>query len=276
MIPIQFLQNFGFIYVPAKIEGNDYGLWIDLGMKEALSLNKGVLDKMKKKPLHAIETRDLKGRHYESFSYRLPEIKVGKARIFNLIVKEENQEFLKNCNAFVAKDQELKEEYDRKISGRIGLEFFLQRGIQALFLDVNQLHAYVMKDIHKFHLPGYDINKMVKIPLEKRNVGLVIEVDLGIGKKKLLFDSGCAKNFFHTPLLREFFGEKARESATFTTPYFKIADFDLGKEEFELREITELCHEFDGILGMPFFHKYAVLLDFQNNVVYIEPTKKTK
>ncbi len=276
-LPIHFSSDFNVAYATVTIEGQTYSLALDLGMDSQLSLNKDVLKKIKEKqPCNSIGYYDVKGNHYVSDSYIIPEIKIGRPRIFNVTIKEENEEYLKNVRFRSPKDEKAQQEFDRTIVGRIGSEMFSIEGPRALFLDLGRSKAFVIKDIDRFHEDGYSIEKMVKIPYEL-NQGFVIEVETDFGKKKFLLDTGLAlNNVIRDSLVDEKFPTQVVDNwKLVTSSKFQFGDKDFGSENFFPFAISPIIEGIDGILGMSFFRKYAVLLDLQKKVAYICPSQTT-
>jgi hypothetical protein len=184
-------------------------------------------------------------------------------------VAEEGVGFRENNRLRGVEDKKIEEEFDRKIVGRIGSEIFFLGGLEALFLDLGHSNFFVISDVSRFHGDGYSIESILKIPYEW-NHGFVIEIETDFGKGKFLLDTGLTFS-----LLRESF-VKGKDSVEaqgdlkrVISSKFQIGGEDFGREAFYSYPLGSSVGAVDGILGMNFFKRYALLLDFKNNVVYI-------
>jgi hypothetical protein len=273
-IPIQFLGVLNTAYTTLEIEGKPYFLDFDLGMMFPVSLKKEVLEKMKKEPWDTISWKDFKGIQYQTPTCIIPRARLGRSRFKNLWTHETSKDFEKNNIFFGEKDSHVAEDlYDSKLSGSLGAELFLMANIPALFLDLGNSRAFMVKNIRRFHEGGYSCENFLKVPLEKKENGLCIQVETDIGKKSFSLDTGSSENLLSASL----FPDKPNLlnpdwCFTFTSSKLIIGDRDFGKEEFRIYDIK--LEGIDGALGMPFFKKYAIFLDFQNNVAYISPSRK--
>jgi hypothetical protein len=267
-IPIHFMGCLDTPSTTIKIEKKSYELIFDLGCGHSCSLDEEVLKNIKKKKLlGSVSWLDLKGRSYETANYLLPKIKWGKATFENIPVKVESKECRRNSLGLDSTEEV--EKYYGKIVGKIGGGLFLMSHVNALFLDLAHSVAFMIEDIRQFHENGYCMQNMTKVPLEKTDAGFSIQVNTGSGEKRFLLDTGASNNGISTSLFPE---EKENHNPSkeflVTAPKFVMGGRDFGPEKFLLYDIgTDL--NIDGILGMSFFKKHAVLIDFANEIVYI-------
>src|SRR5579862_907719 len=94
-IPVTFSES-ELPLVKVEIEGNTYSLLVDLGFNAQLTLQKSILEKIRKKPYGTVQFIDVLGNDYESQKYLIPEIKIGNITFAEVIVEEENDEYNKN------------------------------------------------------------------------------------------------------------------------------------------------------------------------------------
>ncbi len=272
-IPIHFLNYFDTAYATAEIEGQKYCLTFDLGMSFPCDLKKEVLEKLKKQYAGMNNSVDIMGNEYEDPIYFIPKVKIGKAVFTDMLIREGSDDFLQRGVANSGEKKE-KEEYEKKIVGFLGLGLFFRTKTPVLFLDLSNSSVFMIKNIFRFHEGGYDLKKMVKIPMERKNGCLSIEVETDFGKRKLLLDTGTTLNLINpSVVLDKVENLPEPKSAFFSSSKFQIGDRDFGSEDFYLYPISPAFGQIDGILGMSFFRKYAVFLDLQNNVAYIAPSR---
>jgi hypothetical protein len=272
-IPIQFLSYFDTPYATAEIEGQKYCLSFDLGMSFPCDLKQDVLEKLKKQYAGKKKSLDIMGNEYEDSMYFLPKVKVGKTVFKDLPTLAESGDFLLRG---ISEPQEKpeKDEYEKKIVGFLGLGLFFREKIPFLFLDLSNSSVFMIRNILWFHEGGYDIKKMVKIPMQRKNNCLSIEVETDFGKRWFLLDTGTTLNLLHPSFAPDKDAKFSESKRIFlTSSKFQIGDKDFGSEDFYLYSISPSFGEIDGILGMSFFRKYAVFLDLQNNVAYFGPSQ---
>jgi hypothetical protein len=93
-VPISFSSQ-GDPLIDIEIEKNHYIVAIDSGASSFFDLRSHVLDRIIKKENSGIKkTIDFKGSDYQAQNFTLPGVKIGKSRIFNVPVKEEQVDFL--------------------------------------------------------------------------------------------------------------------------------------------------------------------------------------
>jgi hypothetical protein len=217
---------------------------------------------------------DINGNHYQTEKYILPEIKIGGLRIYDVHVKEEGDGFRKNARLQGCEDKKIEEEFDRKIVGRLGTGMFLDDILGGLFMDLGHSKFFIIKDIALFQEDGYSIKNMLKIPYEW-NHGFVIELETDFGKEKFLLDTGFSCNVIKESLVGETTPVEIQGKLKMvTSSKFQIGGEDFGAEEFYSYSITPEMEGIDGILGMPFFKKYALFLDLKNDVAYIASSQE--
>lgn len=191
-------------------------------------------------------------------------------------IHEESQDFASNVISSLPGNIKDKEEYDDQIDGFLGLGLFLETKLPALFLDLNHSTVFMIENINDFDENRYSIKNMVKIPLERAHSCLAIEVDTDFGKKRFLLDTGATENLINSSLLSDAFSVESSpqgKELLFTSFKFQIGGKNFGNEKFSPSSISPAFNDIDGILGMSFFRKYAVFLDFNNNLAYIGPSQ---
>ncbi len=241
--------------VEVSIDGKTYSLPLDLGSRFPLTLNNEVLDNIPKTLNGTTQLQDIKGNLHEVPMYVLQDLKIGDLKLNNVIAIEEKSN---------SKIQEL---------GSFGRPL-LQRF--NLLLDFKNSKIIVSNNISRLKKSGYDIDKMVKLPLEdSRRITLEATTYLGTGKFDL--DTGATVNFLKASLILN--GERSKEhpgTKTFTFPKFFIGDRDFGRTTLHLFNSTHDYSESVGCLGMSFLKEHIVYIDCINKFVYVGETTPVK
>ncbi len=263
-IYIQFLDVSDIVYTTVEIEGKRY--YLDFCLTYPSQLKKEVLENVKKEPLGPAVSVTLQESFHESFNYLIPKITMGRARFTNVCVREYEECFEENSHPFC--DKMLKEK--EWLDGTLGVGLFMQAKISALFFDLSQSKAFLIKNLSRFYANGYSIKSLQKVPLIHKYSGFCIPVDTDVGKRLFFLDTQSSKNAVKSSLCFENI-PLAPLGPVFTSSKCVIGSRDFGREEFLLCDIA--LKEIDGILGISFFKKCALLLDFQNQLAYIGPTR---
>lgn len=264
-IPIVFLQEKPCIRT--HIEENEYLLELDSGSSGYLSLNQEVLDKIKNKT--TTENRkweDINGNKYESLAFSIEEINIGTFEIWNAIAFTESSDFINNGCKLIKqqKSKEIPNNTLDKIQGRIGLKIL--RILDYWLIDFPNSELVAIRDIEKItNKPGFSLSEFTEVALEQseNQIAVIAETDFGI--KKLALDTGAYRSILNFPS-KEFSNHQIVKS-----DHLIIKNKDFGGIEFYVFEIPQ-AFKIDGILGLDFFYKHAIYLDFKNNRAFIGPT----
>jgi hypothetical protein len=265
--------------IEISIEGHTYSLHIDTGAAIAINLQDYILEDIKNKEIKEGITYfdDFRDRRYSSkCSFLIPQLKIGSFLFENIIAKVENKDFLINCDIIPPGFEN--ENPSSSLDGRIGLNFF--RPYCCLFKFSDSV-IYLAEDIsglkHQMSMKDY-----VEIPMETDSSGLIIlKVELDMGVKTFTLDSGSSGAIFRESLIddKEALLKKNLTKEAwpgmwlFRSKKLKIGGVDFGNQNFWLVELGK-CWD-DGLLGVDFFNKHGICLDFQNKKVYIEKPKRT-
>jgi hypothetical protein len=273
LLPISLFPDSLHAFTTVEVEGKKVLLRLDLGCGFPLSFNREVLNNIKqKKYLREVSWKDHKKRDYAAKDYLLPKIKLGRATITDICAREENEDFVRNATV-----KSFEGERTFKDEGRVGLGLFLETQVEALFLDLKNGRAFFIKDIHRFREKGYCLEEMIKLPLLCEKAHLFLQVGTDVGEKKFMLDTGYSMNVLHPSLGRG--NEEIDPFITlplFTSSKFMLGNRDFGEEDFYLFDFDYIIDGMKGVLGMPFFKKFALILDFQNNVAYIALSQTKK
>jgi hypothetical protein len=114
------------------------------------------------------------------------------------------------------------------------------------------LDVSALKEQAKYSLDGF-----IPVPMKIGKCGPEIQLETEMGVKRLLVDTGAGRS-----VLR---GKGKDKDLRFWTD-----EHDLGALKVCFFELTDRF-EVDGILGMDFFLKHRVCIDFPGSMVYISP-----
>jgi len=270
-LPVKLL---GFLDVPiVKIEigRHQYSMLVDLGTNETLSLQNRYIKKIKhRKKLEKSKFTNIKGLVYEPQNYRIPNIKIGIIKFKNIILSET---LTKDSFAFIRSEKlrnRVIEKERQCIDGVIGLPLFTN--FDCLF-DFPHSQIIIAKTMNGLIQEAKcNIEQFVRVPFDLNKKGIILSVQTDIGEKKLLLDTGATQSVLRTSVVeKELTKEDEPGKWVFESKSLVFNETDFGNCEFLLFEFSDFFKEFDGVLGLEFFKKHAICLDFHNRVAYIQP-----
>ncbi len=244
-IPLKFSSKLPVIQV--EIEGNDYTLMLDLGNACEFELKPEVLTAISKKEYISSHTIiGLDGQKTTRPKYLLQHIGIPNGKVIHTIAEEDNAATQDN------------------VSGRIGRKT-LQTSI--LLIDFSHSLLLTLKNFEDLQTAGYPIENFRKIPFNQTRWGAVFTIETDFGPKRFFINtSAICSGIRNSPELAQ-----KRKVAT---SKFKIGEVDLGPTNLDLVDIDPKLTDIDGYLGVDFFNKNTVFLDFQRNksgIFYTEP-----
>jgi hypothetical protein len=246
--------------IKVEIDGDIYPIVIDLGSKFSLSLDKKTLTKLNKKNHGVVEWRDLKGNYYHSNAYILPKIQVGDLAWNDVIANEELEDFLSNTTLW-----NTHETIPNDKVGYLGRPLLLR---YKLLIDVANSLLVISNDQNKLSEMGYEIKKMIKVPLEE-GAGIILKVETDIGIQKYGIDTGATINLARASLFSDKEQGQDKGMRTYSSQRCVIGDHDFKKTMFYLIDITPELKDIDGCLGMDFLKNHVVYIDYPNRTAYI-------
>lgn len=246
--------------VQVKIDGNVYSIAIDLGSKFSLSLDKKTLVKLNKKDHGVVEWRDLKGNHYHSNAYILPKIQFGDLIWNDVIANEEPEDFFCNTSLWSAHEEMSKDKV-----GYLGRPILLR---YKILMDANNSRLIMCNDESKLSGMGYDVNKMIKVPLEE-GAGVILKIETDIGIQKYGIDTGATVNLARASVFADKEQGQDKGMRTYSSQRCVIGEHDFKETMFYLIDITPELKDIDGCLGMQFLKDHVVYIDYPNRTAYI-------
>ncbi len=257
-LPVSFFPCADLPTVTVTIENRSYSLLIDLGSSHSIDLNKKTMDKIQNKKTLAISDYiGIRGKTYPTQGFLLPEVKLSNLTIRQLTGFEENLEFLQDSKVGTPSGLWCKI-YDQleslTIDGRMGWTIF-KDGVA--YFDFPHSTLIIAKNIDTLSSEaGYSLSDFTKISFAIEKWGVVVFVETDSGTKKFLLDTGATCSVL-------------KDSANTRTKQLVIGYRDLGPWDFRFFEFTPQM-ECDGILGVDFFKKNTICLDFCNHTSYIK------
>ncbi len=268
-----FIVSLGSSDIPitkVEIQGKEYLLEIDLGSKFQISLNKDILENLKKHSCGSLKSRDVKGNAYEVAAYRLERIKIGDLTFKNVIATEVNENFVKNTTLWI--DSENTQPRAKRTVGKIGRALLENLNI---LIDIQQHSMLILgKDVtstaHKF-------DKLNKVPFEIGRTGVILKTNTDFGEKKMSLDTGSTISFIRACPSEQDWAQNYQYGLPYLrTLKFEIGNTDFGGMDLYLLDITSELNEIDGILGMDFLKNHVIYLDFHKKLAYVADSSTEK
>ncbi len=251
----------------ACIQGKTVSLLIDTGSCAEFSLQTSVLHYIKeKKFLEKLEVIGVKGDVYSLQNFLVPSVTLGNIKLKQITAREENDDFF--INAGVLHSAPLSEIRTQKkikyIQGKLGRMFLSQ---WTCLFDYPNSKLLLSKNT-KSLISLYPSEKFIVIPFLNQK-GITVSLNTDYGKKTFLLDTGA-----NVSLLRK--SQVSTKLAQEIHPGLwkckvNTLEWDhqeLGGSDFYLHDF---CHEIpaDGVLGIDFFKTHIVLIDFNDQLLYI-------
>lgn len=227
--------------IMTELQGNHCMLAVGIGARFPLSLHQKTLDRIIDKKLQGTTTlHNINGERQEAPSYLIPQLKVGDLIVKNVIAYQSEADDYGTLGKF------------------LGGEF-------NLLLDFPHSRIIVCDTFSKLQAKKAANSRWIRVPFEMHRGGIVFHVDTDFGTRKLAINTTC--RFTH---LHSFFIPAGKSSVLSS---FALRGQQLGCVTFQSINLPEGLSEIDGFIGMDFFKKHAIYLDYTHKVAYIEPPK---
>ncbi len=257
-VPISISEKSSTPYMTVEIENEKYSILIDLGSQFPFALRKEILQNLEKTFYETIQSKDIFGIEYETPVYIIPEITAGDILVKNMVTKEEEYKLVYSSNGDLT---------DTETDGSVGLPLL---SLKNLLLDFSKPMIFATDSHDLLDLLGYDLDQFQKVSFQESDEFILFSIELDIGSKQFILDTGCTWSFLRSDLLtQQTLISFVPEIPIYETSKFKIGGHDFG--EIELCSLKMAHSElFDGILGMDFLEEHIVYIDFSANVLYIK------
>jgi hypothetical protein len=268
-IPVVFSADFSLPMVEVEIEKNTYFLEIDSGAAGLfLSLRADILERINSKESQGdSQSMDVKGNVYTFPQFLLPKLKVHGYEFGPFIAEEESLDFLTKGSVFFESTRDLRV-VDHS-DGRLGLQWL--RKHNWYFDLANSSLSMIEGEVAKVVPRGY-----VEVPFEITRFGIVISARTDLGSRKFVLDSCASASALKRSIVPEDMAKEISEGRwLFRSRKFILEGENFPNQKFWLLDVHTLFGDIDGILGVDFFKKYPIYLDFENRKAYIGPSQQS-
>ena len=238
-VPLEFSHEFPIMNV--EIEGKTHALILDLGSSCEFALKREVLEGISKKERLGTHTSmGLEGQKHTAPKYLLQRIRIQNGEIIHTTAEEDND---------MAQDG---------ISGRVG-----RNTLQTcnLLLDFSNSTLFILKNFDDLKTENYSIRDFQEIPFTFTRWGAVFTVETDFGIKRFFINTSAPFSGIRN----------SQENQKITTSKFKIGEVDLGNMSLDTVNISPSLNDIDGYLGVDFFKRNIIFLDFQKSKAFIHP-----
>ena len=252
-------------HLEMEIENKTIPISLDLGLSGYVALKDSTLNKIQDKVfLKQSWKYGLRGVQRYHDIYRLPLIKIGTLTFRDIPVNQQDPAF--EDESVIILNKEKYNPLADQTQGRLGWMPFSH---VVLFLDMQKLKMVVCGSVETFQKKEHSLRSYTKAPLLLDRDLVEFEVMTSQGPMRCMLDTGCTFNIFNTPNSRdEPLNQMIQDKARLTT----FSSFQMGGEEFgpiTFRPLPiKLPIEVKAILGMEFFDRHRVLIDFKNRQIY--------
>jgi hypothetical protein len=263
------------LIVDVEIEGTKYPCQVDTGSNVgSVVLHSEILQAIKLKEYKGKnETFDVKGNCYHTEKFKIPLLKIQDLEVLNAVISQESIERLNNSKTFIPAASKSIKKPELPIAGRISINLF--KPYVCMFDFDNAVITLLDK------VPDTVLKRWTETNLDsfKDLVAISINTDLGI--KKFILDTGVNVCMLEDSLLdKHSLAHKSHLEYfppgrwIFQSLKMEIGDTNFGNQQFILLEFGKPMESIDGLLGIDFFYKHPMYLDFPNGKVYLQPPRK--
>ncbi len=275
-IPVQFFSYSNLPVIEIVIENKKYYLELDTGAVGDIVLKKNVLDQIcNKKYQGIVKTVDINGNIYENSEFLISDIELGGLSFESVVAREENISLL--TDGCVVRHSSKNEEEKKalrftNIAGRIGWGILEER---RWYFDFFHSLLWAVEDLTELEksVVYFSARDYVEVPFEIGEAGIILFIDTNIGIKKLLLDTGANISCLRESLVQKKYAKEFEPGRWMFLSKMKIGDTNFGNFPFFLYDFTAML-DVDGILGIQFFEKNGIYLDFENKKALIGPAKR--
>jgi hypothetical protein len=259
-VPVEFTAE-QIPYTKVQIEGVDCSLMVDLGSVSECWLRKDLLDTMTKTFSQNVLWINLHGKIRETREYTIPKLKVQSSWIRDIITCEEEYDPPTENTPWLI-SQVTYDKNGKPLDGRIGWQFLTS--FYPLF-DLGHSKFFFTrgpKTLPKLEKMGYPMHALTQIPFEINFIGCVVTLDTPLGKKRFLLDTGTSKSLIQANLFNT-------DERSVVLDQLGFGSYIIPQMELLRFPFVNQLQDIDGILGMDFFSKHLVYLDFKQRVALI-------
>jgi hypothetical protein len=259
-----------------EIEGTKYPCQVDTGSNVgSVTLQPEILQAIKvKKYKGKNETFDIKGNCYHTDKFEIPLLKIQDLEVINAVVSQESIERIHNTKTFIPTptSKSIKKS-EFPVAGRISINLF---NPYVCMFDFDNAVIILLDKV-----PDAVLKQWTATNLSSLNALAIIPINTDLGTKQFMLDTGTNACILKDSLLDKY--SSAHKSNLeyfppgrwiFQSLKMEIGDTNFGNQQFILLECGKPMESIDGVLGIDFFYKHPMYLDFPNSKVYLQPPRK--
>ncbi|HNA62654.1 MAG TPA: hypothetical protein PKW79_06225 [Rhabdochlamydiaceae bacterium] len=249
-----YLSDIGTGNIPCfevEVDKKTFDFGLDLGLDADLGGSKELIEQISDKSLERIACMfGIRGRRYQEPVYSIPYIKLGSVTFRHPLINELDPAWEEEATLDSA-------EKGRRLNpiGLIGWRIFQT---VVVFLNFKESYIAIAKSMDDLERKRF-IGEAIRVPLTFDHGFLEIDVHMSNRTLKCMLDTGCTNNLIH-----------GDEKGSVTVEDFRIGEKKWTPTRF-LQESIEFPVKVDAILGMDFFIKHQVVIDFPNREVFFLP-----
>ncbi len=250
-------------FLQIQIEEKPYLVLIDTG-SYGLFMKKEIINQIKNKD-HVFDSEYMNffGNKYTTPNFKIPALQIGDFFIETLL-REEDENFSADCEV----KKRFSISWHLSYEGMIGMDVF--KKFLCIF-DFPHSSIYLANEMSSVTDTEEFLDvawHAVPFTLGKAGAILIFETDLG--KKRLLLDAGSTLSAIRLTDEEKVIHKNNGNAREFTTNMLGINDLDFGLWKFYVIDIAQEVDDIDGLLGIEFFNKNMIGLDFPNGIAYIQ------
>ncbi len=264
------LRSFPFLsyqkFVEIEIDGHPYLSLVDTGSAFSM-IRKDVLNEITNKSYVCdSEYVGIKGDKYLTPNFQIPEVKIGDFCTESVFKEEDEKFWTDGCTidgySFInsVKIYLMYQVYREAVIGRDLFRKF------ACVFDFPHSCIFIADNMD--HLIG-NADEFCVVPFEMGTAGVVLSVETDLGENSFLLDSAATRSFINFSAVCE----RCQGSETFFSKRLRVGSNDFGGWKFRKMKIASEFGDIDGILGIDFFNRNLIGLDFECKLAYIHSPK---
>lgn len=245
-----------------SIGNKTFSAELDLGFRGSLTFTKQWIESLSSKTFLRTKTiYGIRGKEYKTKLYQIPVLQIGKMTFLKPILEEEPETFAED-STFVQEGQKKSPEEP----GRLGWELFYN--VNLLIDAKNSLIAFC-DSFETLANQGYEIKQFTRSPLFLERGLVEFNAETPEGALRFVLDTGATWNMlnFEAGDNQSIDDLMWHEDTIIEYSSLQINGTDFGPVSLHKLPI-KIPIQIDAILGMDFFKKHVVFLDFKKKYVY--------
>ncbi len=258
-VPITKFSSINSPCLDVKINNTLYSVELDLGFRGYLTMYQDMVDQIaEKKEAGHRKMYGIRGKEYLNTLYDLEKIRIGDMSFLNITLQGEERAFI--ADSILRKSGE---EPILRDPGRLGWCLFQNSN---LLVDIQGKKLIFCDSLENLQEHGYFLSKWTEAPM-LLDQGLVeFHAVSPQGILRCMLDTGATLNMLHLKGTQTIDEALQDPQNIISYPWFSIGGQNIGEISFHSVPI-QLPIPVQAILGMQFFSKQIVFLDFTNEKI---------